>query len=232
MVHILYPKSRQMASLGLSRSDGNRALARDVVLALIVGFATGALAIPVVINLGIDIKVPLLSAPFIIAFLFAAGLVVASLIADRIPSFFEFSKFAVVGVLNSGVDFGVLNSLILLTGLASGVAFIAFKSISVTLGVINSYLWNKYWTFQVDTSDAGAARREMVAFLVVTLAAVAVNVAGADVIVNVIGAPRGVSAKLWANVGAISGAGLTLFTNFFGYKFFVFKKPPVPALEL
>jgi hypothetical protein len=43
--------------------------------------------------------------------------------------------------------------------------------------------------------------------------------------VNVIGAPRGISIKLWANVGAISGAGLTLFTNFFGYKFFVFRKP-------
>ena len=228
---MLYPKSRQMASRELSGSDGGSTLARDVALALVVGFMTGALAIPVVINLGIDIRVPLLSAPFIIAVLFASGLMVASLVADRVPSFFEFSKFAIVGVLNSGVDFGVLNSLILVTGAAAGVAFLAFKSVSVTLGVINSYLWNKYWTFQVNVSEPGAARREMVAFLVVTLAAVAVNVAGADVIVNVIGAPRGVSGKLWANVGAISGAGLTLFTNFFGYKFFVFKKPQVVTLE-
>jgi len=88
--------------------------------------------------------------------------------------------------------------------------------------VINSYLWNKYWTF--DSSKSGAARRELVAFLVVTLVAVALNVVGADVIVNVVGAPRGISTKLWANVGAISGAGLTLFANFFGYKFFVFRK--------
>ena len=150
----------------------------------------------------------------------------ASIVAARIPSLFEFSKFAMAGVLNAGVDFGILNSLILLTGLASGGAFLAFKSISVTLGVINSYVWNKYWTFQVDVSNAGAARRELISFMVVTLIAVAVNVAGADVIVNVIGAPAGVSTKVWANVGAISGAGLTLFTNFFGYKFFVFKKRP------
>ena len=52
------------------------------------------------------------------------------------------------------------------------------------------------------------------------------------VIVNVIGAPTGFSTKLWANIGAISGAGLTLFTNFFGYKFFVFKKTPVAALDV
>jgi putative flippase GtrA len=220
-----------MASREISGSDRNIVLARDIVLALIVGFLTGALAIPVVINLGLGgtIKVPLLLLPVIVAVLFAIALLAASLVANRAPSLFEFSKFAVVGVLNSGVDFGILNLLMLITSLSSGAAFLAFKSISVTLGVLNSYLWNKYWTFK--TSNPADARREFMAFMVVTLIAVGVNVAGADVIVNVIGAPAGFSTKLWANIGAISGAGLTLFTNFFGYKFFVFKKPPVAALD-
>jgi putative flippase GtrA len=211
--------------------NGDRALARDIVLALVVGFLTGALAIPVVINLGLGttLRVPLLLLPVIVAVLFAIALLVASLVASRVPSLFEFSKFAVVGVLNSGVDFGILNLLMLITALSSGAAFLAFKSISVTLGVINSYLWNKYWTF--NTSTSADARREFMAFMVVTLIAVGVNVAGADVIVNVIGAPAGFSTKLWANIGAISGAGLTLFTNFFGYKFFVFKKTAIVALE-
>jgi putative flippase GtrA len=221
-----------MASREINGSDGRIVLARDIVLALVVGFLTGALAIPVVINLGLGntIRVPLLLLPMIVAALFAIALMVASLVANRAPSLFEFSKFAVVGVLNSGVDFGILNLLMLITGVSSGGGFLAFKSVSVTLGVINSYLWNKYWTFK--TSNAADARREFMAFMVVTLIAVGVNVAGADVIVNVIGAPAGFSTKLWANIGAISGAGLTLFTNFFGYKFFVFKKPPVPALEV
>jgi putative flippase GtrA len=220
-----------MASREISGSDGGSRFARDIVLALIVGFLTGALAIPVVINLGLGtmIRVPLLLLPVVVAVLFAIALLVASLVANRVPSLFEFSKFAVVGVLNSGVDFGILNLLMLITGVSSGRGFLAFKSISVTLGVLNSYLWNKYWTF--NTSNSADARREFMAFMVVTLIAVGVNVAGADVIVNVIGAPVGVSAKLWANVGAISGAGLTLFTNFFGYKFFVFKKSAVVALE-
>jgi putative flippase GtrA len=221
-----------MASQEISGSDRNRALARDIVLALIVGFLTGALAIPVVINLGAGntIRVPLLLLPVIVAVLFAIALLAASMVANRAPSLFEFSKFAVVGVLNSGVDFGILNLLMLITGISSGAGFLAFKSVSVTSGVLNSYLWNKYWTFK--TSNSADARREFMAFMVVTLIAVGVNVAGADVIVNVIGAPTGFSTKLWANIGAISGAGLTLFTNFFGYKFFVFKKPPVAALEV
>ena len=170
--------------------NGDRALARDIVLALVVGLLTGALAIPVVINLGLGtmLRVPLLLLPFIVAALFAIALLAASLVASRVPSLFEFSKFAVVGVLNSGVDFGILNLLMLITGLSSGAAFLAFKSISVTLGVINSYLWNKYWTFNTSNSAADA-RREFMAFMVVTLIAVGVNVAGADVIVNVIGAP-------------------------------------------
>ena len=208
-----------------------RGLARDVAIASVAGFLTGALAIPIVINIGIGpaIRIPLFLLPLIAAVLSAIGLLVASLFAARFPSLFEFAKFSLTGVLNAGVDFGGLNSLMLLTGISSGGGFIAFKSMSVTLGVINSYLWNKYWTF--DKAKSGEARRELIAFLVVTLIAVGLNVAGAAVIVNVIGAPRGVSPKLWANIGAISGAGLTLFANFFGYKFYVFKKPPIAAQE-
>ena len=218
-----------MASRQYSGSDGDGTLARDIALALIVGFLTGALSIPVVINLGLALRIPLTFLPIIGAALFAIALLAASLVASRIPSLFEFSKFAVVGVLNSGVDFGILNSLILITGVVSGAGFLAFKSVSVTLGVINSYLWNKYWTF--DAVKSPEARRELVAFLSVTLVAVGLNVVGAHVIVNVIGAPRGISTKLWANIGAISGAGLTLFTNFFGYKFFVFGRAPVVTQE-
>lgn len=214
-----------MASREFSGSDGGRALARDIVLALIAGLLSGALAIPVVINLGIKPRIPPACLPLIAAGLSAIALLAARRVAGRVPSLFEFSKFALVGALNSFVDFGVLNLLILMSGVVTGGGFVTFKSASVTLGVINSYLWNKYWTF--DSSKSGAPRREFVAFIAVTLAAVALNVAGADVIVNVIGAPRGISTKLWANVGAVSGAGLTLFTNFFGYKFFVFRKLPV-----
>jgi putative flippase GtrA len=218
-----------MASRGLSGSNEGSGATRDIAIALFVGLLTGALAIPVTINLAIPIRVPSILLPFIVGALFAVALIVARLVAARVPSLFEFTKFSLVGVLNSGVDFGVLNSLILVTSLASGNAFLAFKSISVTLGVINSYVWNKFWTF--GASKSPDARRELTAFLVVTVAAVTFNVLGADLIVNVIGAPRGFSPNAWANIGAISGAGLTLFTNFFGYKFFVFRKPAIATLE-
>lgn len=139
-VNPLYPKSRGMASLDISGSGSDTTFARDIVLALIVGFSTGALAIPVVINVGINLRIPLAALPVIVAALFASALFIAILVASRIPSLFEFTKFVLTGVLNSGVDFGVLNSLMLITSAVSGAGFLAFKSISVTLGVINSYL--------------------------------------------------------------------------------------------
>src|SRR5579863_10335467 len=119
-----------------------RTSARDTTLALIAGFLTGALAIPIVINLGLatSIRVPLFLLPIIAAVLFAIALMVASLVAGRVPSLFEFTQFAMTGVLNEGVDFGGLNTLMLITGISSGGGFLAFKSISVTLGVLNSYV--------------------------------------------------------------------------------------------
>ena len=219
-----------MASREFSGSGRNIAMARDTMLALTVGFMTGALSIPVVINLGIALPIPDLCLPLVVAALFAIAILAAGLVAGRFLSLLEFTKFAVVGVLNSGVDFGLLNSLILVTGVVSGAGFLAFKSISVTVAVVNSYFWNKFWTFEA--AKSAGTRRELSAFLVVTLLAVGLNVVGAHVIVNVIGAPRGISTRLWANIGAISGAGLTLFTNFFGYKFYVFRKPLLVAEEL
>src|SRR5271156_1112891 len=105
-----------MASREYSGSGADRTLARDIVLALIAGFLTGALAIPVVINVGLGtlLRVPLFLLPPIGAALFVVALLVASLVAGRAPSLFEFTKFAMTGVLNAGVDFGGLNSLMLL----------------------------------------------------------------------------------------------------------------------
>ena len=60
----------------------------------------------------------------------------------------QFIKFLLVGVLNTGIDFGVLNLLMFSTGITSGFYYPIFKAISFICGVINSYIWNKRWTFQ------------------------------------------------------------------------------------
>ncbi|MBU1083092.1 GtrA family protein [Patescibacteria group bacterium] len=53
-------------------------------------------------------------------------------------------KFLTVGATNTLIDFAILNLLIQLTPLS----LLWSNSISFSVAVINSYLLNKYWTFQ------------------------------------------------------------------------------------
>ena len=64
-----------------------------------------------------------------------------------------------VGVLNTLVDFGAFNLLVFVFGMPVLVAY----PFSVTAGIVNSFLWNKHWTFSAGGSAAW--RREAVVFL-------------------------------------------------------------------
>lgn len=68
-----------------------------------------------------------------------------------------------------------------------------------------------------------AVGKEFLQFFVVSCIGFALNVGLATLIVNVLGPQWGVSAKLWANVGALGGTLVGLVWNFLGYKLIVFK---------
>jgi len=115
--------------------------------------------------------------------------------------------------------------LILVTDITAGYWFIAFKTTSVVVAVTNSYLWNKFWTFKErEFKDAG---RQFLEFLIITFIGIGVNVGTAHLIVNIVGTKWGIDPKVWANIGAGASVLITLFWNFFGYKFLVFRKPPL-----
>lgn len=131
----------------------------------------------------------------------------------------QFLKFICVGVVNTGVDFGILNLLMFGTGITSGTYYSVFKGISFVCAVVNSYIWNKRWTFgrgkQWD-------KREFVKFLAVSTVAFGVNIGVASFLVNIVGPLWQISSYLWANFSAVAAAGITTLVNFFGYKFLVF----------
>lgn len=144
-----------------------------------------------------------------------------SSISAKYPFILQFSKFFTVGIINTSIDFAVLNLFIFATGHSSGVYYPIFKSISFAVAVTNSYFMNKYWTFK---SQEGAKAGEFAKFIGVNLVGWGINVGTASYVVNVVGAPAGFSPILWANIGAVSAVIITLFWNFIGMKFFVFKK--------
>lgn len=135
----------------------------------------------------------------------------------------QLSKFIIVGVINTGIDFAVLNLLMLTTGYNHGLYFSLFKTVSFIVAVTNSYLMNKFWTFnrQSQTSHLGT---QISQFLMVSLVGLAINVGIASFVVNIVPRPAFVSGNLWANLGTLAATGGALIWNFIGYKVFVFKK--------
>jgi len=128
----------------------------------------------------------------------------------------QFTKFFLVGTMNTLVDLGILNLLILISGISSGLEYSVFKGISFLVATTNSYFWNKRWTFESGQKKFGQ-------FLIISTIGFVINVGVASFLVNLIGPQAGLTTKVWANVGALAGSAIGLIWNFLGYKFIVFK---------
>lgn len=193
---------------------------RDLAWAFAAGIIAGIFLSPTIKNLGLNLPyqniflfifLPLASAAGIFAVkkIFGAGFL------------FQFAKFGVTGGLNASIDFGILNILIILTGVASGSYFSLYKGASFIIANLNSYFWNKRWTFEGRTGLGGG---EYAKFFLVSLGGLVLNVGVASLVVNVLKPVFGITPEVWANFGALSASIAGLLWNFIGYKFIVFTR--------
>lgn len=135
----------------------------------------------------------------------------------------QISKFVVVGVINTGIDFAVLNALMFSMKIYSGKWLILFNSISFAAAVINSYFLNKYWTFKSQNTEDSKAK-EFSQFLIVSIVGISINDAIVYGLATFTSPLFGFSAQIWTNVAKIFATLASMAWNFIGYKFFVFKK--------
>lgn len=135
----------------------------------------------------------------------------------------QFSKFIIVGGVNTGIDFLVLNILIYLTGITSGIELFVLNSISFSVAVVNSYFMNKRWTFQ-DKTRSEQEPIKFSQFFAVSIVGIIINGFVLTGITTSIAPLFGLSAVLWANIAKLAATGISLVWNFIGYKFFVFKR--------
>ncbi|WP_274434376.1 GtrA family protein [Alicyclobacillus sp. ALC3] len=84
----------------------------------------------------------------------------------------RYSKFLIVGFANAVVDLVVLNALLLVAPTRSAFALFVYNTAAVLCALINSYVWNRRWTF---ADAASGSRRERVLFFVQAGINVAVN---------------------------------------------------------
>lgn len=198
---------------------------RDYFLVSFIGVSFALFSIPILKNIDLPFLHVSVTTVITLVLFFALfanlALWIASLVGRKIPVAFQFAKFGAVGAFNTFLDWGILNFLIALTGIAAGGGYSLFKGISFIVANTSSYWWNKHWTFG---SRESATAQEFGKFFGVSLIGLLINIGLASFIVNGLDAPAGFSPERWANVGAMIATAASLFWNFIGYKLWVFKK--------
>ncbi len=194
-----------------------------VVIGAVVGLLSQAILANVAGSLHLNLTFAL-RAGILVGFIVLAplALFILYLLGKLVPVLYQFGKFAAVGVLNTFVDIGVLNLEILVFGTPAAWPYRIFKAISFLAATTNSFLWNKFWTFN---SREPANANQTVKFYLVAIVGFCLNVGLASYVFSNVSRPTTISPNLWANVGAIVGVAAAFLWDFLGYKYLVFKKP-------
>ena len=195
----------------------------DFIAILIIGEAVAWFLLPVFKNIGIETGVLKYVLPVGMPLAALAGLSVFYLFSKLWkPVFFEMGKFASVGVLNTLIDFGILNLFSYIFAVHSGPAIALFNAVSFSTALVNSYFWNEFWTFRAGASDEGA--KDFAQFVFVSLIGLGLNTGIVYSLTTLVDAPGGISPALWENVAKAVAIPVNLTWNFLGYKFWVFKR--------
>ncbi|MBM2820660.1 MAG: hypothetical protein HW405_420 [Candidatus Berkelbacteria bacterium] len=121
----------------------------------------------------------------------------------------QFVKFALVGVSSTAIDWGIY---LILTRFI-GVYYLMAKVLSFAISMINSYIWNRRWTFK---SNDPAKLREFIKFLTIALVGVVLNTFIMYMIVDLV--------HLGDLYGLVFASAIVMFWNFLANKFYTFKE--------
>lgn len=119
----------------------------------------------------------------------------------------KFIKFSFVGVINTIVFYVIYFILLQLD-----FSYVVSLTVGTIAGIINSFLWNKFYTFK----SKKLSLSETLKFLAVAGVQYVVNLAVVHICVSYIG----ISAEL-AGIIAIC---ISVFVSYFGHKFWTFKE--------
>lgn len=199
---------------------------RDLLFGAINGAIFGLMAYFMAKNFTLPsllsfINIPLISIT-VFALLAVIGIYVGYLLSKIKHFFFQFAKFGSIGVANFSIDFGVLNILMFLTQINTGIGIDIFKGLAFFAAVTNSYFWNKHWSFSEKSS--ATPKKEFTLFFLVSVIGAILSIGIVHILVNTIGYPPTFSPNAWANIANVVATLVVLIWNFLGYKFIVFKK--------
>lgn len=120
----------------------------------------------------------------------------------------QFVKFGIVGIFSTIIDWGIFY----LLNLVFGVYYLTAKVLSFLVAVINSFIWNRRWTFHSQNQNRG---KEFTKFLIIALVGLSVNALIMYLAVSIFHTRK--------IVGLIFATGIVTFWNFLANKYYTFK---------
>ena len=130
-------------------------------------------------------------------------------IRTLIAKYRQYIIFALVGVINTGVDFGVFSLAFLLIN----TNVIIPQIFGYVAGLACSFFLNKHFTFRSKTNSM----RQAILFLAVNIFTLSVSLIAMHLLSNVIGIQEHIAKLFFVTP-------LTMVLNFLGYRFIVFPK--------
>jgi len=118
-------------------------------------------------------------------------------------------RFGCVGCLNTMFDFGVFS----LLNSFFGINYVISQVASYSSGTLNSYLCNKFWTFN-DAKTNKKTTKEIIQFIVVNSASLGVSLIALSILMK--------DNSINPFVSKIAAMVLAQVVNFLGYRFWVF----------
>lgn len=222
---------------------------KDLIFSLIIGEVAGWLLLVLADFIFPSVKYSSFSGyfkylPIVFPIACAVGLYLAFLVSKPVSIIYQIAKFILIGGLNFLVDSGIVAILILffrnnyaieqndalfnvsILPFSFLVAYFAlYKSISFVLASVNSYLWNKYWTFKRTKTEG--VKKEFFQFLIVSLIGFFINVGIAYGVFRLVAPVGNLTKDQWTMAAVVVATFVSMCWNFLGYKFIVFdvKKP-------
>jgi putative flippase GtrA len=196
-------------------------ITKDYLLAALAGFLSGICLIPTLLNIGYSNQTILYVLPFLMAVAWAVGLWIGQELTAKIPIMLQLAKFAEIGVLNTAINFGVLNLASLMTGVTAGLLVGGYNVPGTLVAATNSYFWNKLWVFK--KIDNKGLFNDVPKFALVTIVGMVVNSLVIIVFTSYLKPMFGLAGGQWLNIGKVLATLLGVLIDFLGYKFIVFR---------
>jgi len=144
--------------------------------------------------------------------------IVAGPVQSKKVLFWQIIRFSIVGICNASIDILTLNLLLFSFPTHNPDLLLLYNTAAYTLGAINSYLFNKYWTFR---HKQATTQSELLRFAMLNGVGILCN----DLIIWVAAKllhPHIANATLWANAAKLCAIIGTAVVSYLGMRLWVF----------